>query len=144
MSSPEYRSGSRRSRSKSRSRTPARRRYSRSRSQSGSEEESYGGSGQDNYFPPPGDVLYGYATAEMPRTSHIWVMGLLLRLQRRLTSEDRAKKRPPEFQCASPSDTTRHAADESSDTSEDNDDSYENFNDALLSLKVRFKEPLQC
>ena len=31
-----------------------------------------------------------------------------------------------------------------SDTSEDNDDSYENFNDALLSLKVRVKEPLQC
>ena len=30
-----------------------------------------------------------------------------------------------------------------SETSEDNDDSYENFNDALLSLKVRFKEPLQ-
>ena len=62
MSSPEYRSGSRRSRSKSRSRTPARRRYSRSRSQSGSEGESYGGSGQDNNFPPPGDVLHEYAS----------------------------------------------------------------------------------
>ena len=30
-----------------------------------------------------------------------------------------------------------------SDTYEDNDDSYENFNDTLLSLKVTFKEPLQ-
>ena len=62
------------------------------------------------------------ATAEVPRASHIWVMGLLLRLQRSLTSEDRSKKRPPKIQCVSPSDTTRHAADESSDTSEDNDD----------------------
>merc|ERR1712055_64000 len=62
MSSPASRSGSRRSRSRSRSRTPARRRSSRSRSQSGSEGECYGGSGQDNSFPPPGDVLHGYAS----------------------------------------------------------------------------------
>ena len=47
----------------SRSRTPARRRYSRSRSQSGS-GESYGGSGQDNNFPPPGDVLHEYASSD--------------------------------------------------------------------------------
>ena len=47
----------------SRSRTPARRRYSRSRSQSGS-GENYGGSGQDNNFPPPGDVLHEYASSD--------------------------------------------------------------------------------
>merc|ERR1712055_412270 len=62
MSSPESRSGSKRTRSRSRSRTPARRRSSRFRSQSGSEGECFGGSGQDNSFPPPGDVLYGYAS----------------------------------------------------------------------------------
>ena len=62
------------------------------------------------------------ATAEVPRASNIWVMGLLLSLQGSLTSEDRSKKRPPEIQCVSPSDITRHAEDESSDTSEDNDD----------------------
>ena len=47
----------------SRSRTPARRRYSRSRSQSGS-GESYGGSGQDNSFPLPGDGLHEYASSD--------------------------------------------------------------------------------
>ena len=64
------------------------------------------------------------ATAEMPRASHIWVMGLLLRLQRSLTSEDRSKKRPPEIQCVSPSDTTRHAEEESSEVDDENLDDY--------------------
>ena len=64
------------------------------------------------------------ATAEMPRASHIWVMGLLLRLQRSLTSEDRSKKRPPEIQCVSPSDTTRHAEEESSEVDDEKLDDY--------------------
>ena len=34
------------------------------------------------------------ATAEVPRASHLWVMGLLIKLQGSLTSEDHSKKRP--------------------------------------------------
>ena len=62
MSSSHSRSGSR-SRSRARSRGPTRRRSPRSRSLSGSEGECDGGSGQDNSFPPLGDVPVNEAPA---------------------------------------------------------------------------------
>ena len=119
MSSSHSRSGPR-SRSRARSRGPTRRRSPRSRVHRDLKENVMAVAVRTIAFHLRVTCCMG---AEVPKASHIWVMGLLLRLQRSLTSEDRSKKRPPEIQCVSPSDTTRHAADESSDTSEYNDDS---------------------
>ena len=106
MSSPKSRSGSRMSRSRSRSRSPARRRSSRSRSQSGSEGECYGGSGQDNSFPPPGDGLYGLASI------HWGAKGFPLNKKRRRSiSEDSDAPRLHTSIALVPLKFSRHAED---------------------------------
>ena len=107
MFSPSYRSGSRRSRSRSRSRVPARRRYSRSRSQSGSEGESYGGSSQTD--------RRDYSR----RKDHS-------RKRRRSRSEDLdSTPHRHTSNALVPVGFTRHAEEESSDTSEGDDEGPE-------------------
>ena len=107
MSSPEYRSGSRRSHSKSRSRTPARRRYSRSRSGSGSDEESFGGSSQ---------TYRRDCSGSSARKT-------LSRKRRRSRSEDLDSTPHRHVSDAYvPVRLTRHAEVQSSDTSDDEDD----------------------
>ena len=103
MSSSPSRSGSR-SRSSSRSRGPRRRRSPRSRSHSGSGVE--GGSGQ-------------YARRGSSRSRFTMDRA---RKRRRSRSEDLDMPSRPKSNALVPVDTTRHAADESSDTSEDDDD----------------------
>ena len=107
MSSLSSRSGSRRSRSRSRSRVPARRRYSRSRSQSGSEGESYGGSSQTDRRD------YSRSSA---RKDHS-------RKRRRSRSEDLdSTPHRHTSNALVPVGFTRHAEEESSDTSEGDDE----------------------
>ena len=107
MSSPESRSGSRRSRSKSRSRTPARRRSSRSRSGSGSYEESFGGSSQTD--------RRDYSGSSAKKT--------LSRKRRRSRSEDLDSTPHRHVSDAYvPVRITRHAEVQSFDTFDDEDD----------------------
>ena len=107
MSSPESRSGSRRSRSKSRSRTPARRRSSRSRSGSGSYEESFGGSSQTN--------RRDYSGSSVRKS--------ISRKRRRSRSEDLDSTPHRHIPNALvPVRLTRHAEEQSSDTSDEEDD----------------------
>ena len=101
MSSSPSRSGSR-SRSRSRSRGPTRRRTPRSRSPSGSEGESYGGSGQD----------------DRRGSSRSRSMKDRARKRRRSRTEDLDTPRRHV-------NSTRHAEEESSDTSEVDDEGPE-------------------
>ena len=110
MSSPSSRSGSRRSRSRSRSSGPTRRRSSRSRSQSGSEGERFGGSSQT--------YRRDYSRSSA-RKDHS-------RKRRRSRSKDlNNTPRRHTSNALVPVGFTRHAGEESSDTSEDNDEGPE-------------------
>ena len=110
MSSPSSRSGSRRSRSRSRSRVPARRRSSRSGSQSGSEGESFGGSSQTDRR----DYSRSSARKDHSRKRH------------RSRSEDLDNTPHRHTPTAIvPVGFTRHAEEESSDTSEGDDEGPE-------------------
>ena len=107
MSSPDSRSGSRRSHSKSRSRTPPRRRHSRSRSYSGSEDESFGGSSQT--------VRRDFSGSSAKKN--------LSRKRRRSRSEDPDSTPHRHVHEANvPVRFTRHAEVQSSDSSEYEDD----------------------
>ena len=107
MSSPDSRSGSRRSHSRSRSRTPPRRRHSRSRSYSGSEDESFGGSSQT--------VRRDFSGSSAKKT--------LSRKRRRSRSEDLDSTPHRHVSDAYvPVRLTRHAEVQSSDTSDDEED----------------------
>ena len=108
MSSPPSRSGSR-SRSRSRSREPTRRRTPRSRSPSGSEGESYGGGSQ---------VDRRGSSRSSARKDHA-------RKRRRSRSEDLDTPRRQVSNALVPVNYTRHAEDESSDTSEVDDEGPE-------------------
>ena len=117
MNSSTSRSSSR-SRSRSRSRGPRRRRSPRSRSHSGSGDKGCGGSGQ------------GVRRGSSKDRS---------RKRRRSRSEDQDTPHRPQSNALVPVEPTRHATEESSDSSED-DDRLEGTDDKSRSRNKKFRK----